>query len=162
MPSCAKQVLSWSAPLKVQFFFFYEISLTQDFINNSVCMPTILFTGKILYGKFKDQWLTKSIFKAFADLAKSLSFLNFYPHLMGPNQDKNEAIFFALGTLRRSLFQRSYEVWSCKCSICTTNRDIIKNCRITLKCTLKWKCKPMGNTRSQNTRSFLWWHLKTE
>lgn len=134
----------------------------QIYIDCSVFVATIFFTGKILYGKFKDRWLTKSIFKAFADLADSLSTLNFYLHLVGPNEDKNEVIFLALGILKSNLFKRSYQVWSCKCSICKMNTDFIKNCRIKLKCTLKWKCKPMGNTRSQNTRSSLWWHLKTE
>lgn len=123
----------------------------QFYINYSICMATILFTGKILYGKFKDRWLTKSVFKAFADLADSLSTHNFYLHLVGPNQDKNEVIFFALRILKRNLFKRNYQIWSCKWSICRTNRDFIKNCRITLKCTLKWKCKPMQNRRSQNT-----------
>jgi len=75
----------------------------------------------------------KSIFKSFADLADSLSTLHFYLHLAGSNQDKNEVIFFALGRLKRNLFQRSYQVWTCKCSICRTNRDFTKNCRITLK-----------------------------
>lgn len=134
----------------------------QFYINDSVCMATNLFTGKILYGKFKKQWLTKLIFKAFVDLADSLSTLNFHLHLAGPNQGKNEIIFFTLCTLKRNLFQSSYQVWSCKCSICITNQNFITNCTITLKRTLKWKCKPMGITRSQKTRSSLGWHLKTK
>lgn len=54
--------------------------------------------------------LTKSVFKAFFDLADSLSTLNFYLHLFRPNQNKNKVICFALGALKKNLFQRSSQV----------------------------------------------------